>query len=201
MFSLDEILDALSNPMRRRILEQLSQSQKPLLYTAIWRQFELPSTGSLNHHLQALTDRGLIMRQSTGYVPTPQGKIAHTISKDLEDSYQRRVMGEKTEGGEELDRDISVKPFEKGDIFGLVLKAGTVSSKGPLSEERVRKEIEDNRKQWLQMEAKGIHGARISSVVNLVAVEKGHSAGNIGGWEEKIQEVGLHKVVIDNIVS
>ena len=201
MFSLDEILDALSSPMRRRILELLSVSQKPVLYTAIWRHFELPSTGSLNHHLEALTDRRLILRQSTGYILTPRGKIACAISKDLEDSYQRRAIGERRPGGEGLDRDISVKPFQKGDIFGLVLKAGATSSKGPLSEERVRKEIEGNRKQWLELEARGTHGGRISSVVNLLAVEKAHSVGNISGWEEKIQEVGMHKLVIDNIVS
>ena len=203
MFSVDEILTVLSNPMRRRILELLFHSKKPLPYTSIWSRFNLSSTGSLNYHLQALAEHDLIVRQSSGYVLTPRGKIAHALSVDLENSYQRHVLG-KSPGGEDLqklDREISVKPVEKGDVFGLVLKAGTMSNKGPLSEERVKKEIEENKQQWLEMEAKGIHGRRTSSVVDLLAVENGHSVGNISGWEEKIDEVGLHKIVINNIVS
>jgi hypothetical protein len=155
----------------------------------------------LNHHLQALTENDLIVRQNSGYVLTPRGRIAHAVSLDLEESYQRNVLG-KTGGVDmEKGREISIKPVEKGDVFGLVLKAGTMSSKGLLSEERVKKELEENKKQWLEMEARGIHGRRISSVVNLLAVENGNTVGSISGWEEKIDDVGLHKIIINNIVS
>lgn len=203
MFSLDEILTVLQNPMRRRILELLSGSGKPMTYTRIWGCFNLPSTGSLNHHLQALIEHNLITRQSTGYVLTPRGKIAWMVAADLEGSYQRHVLGHDP-GGEEMEktgREIQVKPVEKGDAFNLVLKAGSMSNKGPLSEERVRKELEGNRDQWVRMEAQGIHGARFSSVINLLAVEEGHCVGNISGREEKLREVGLHRIIIDNLAS
>ncbi len=201
MFSMDEILDVLSNPTRRRILELLSLSSKPVAYTSIWKHFDLSSTGSLNHHLQTLAEHGLIVRQSSGYVLTPRGKIAHAVSMDLEDSFRRHVLGKSPGGGEEMGREISVKPVEKGDVFGLVLKAGTMTSKGPLTEERVKKELEENRQQWLEMEAIGIHGRSISSVVSLIAVENDHAVGNISGREQRIGEVDLHKIVVDNIVT
>ncbi len=203
MFSLDEILTVLQNPMRRMILELLSGSSKPLAYTRIWGCINVPSTGSLNHHLQALTEHDLVARQSTGYVLTPRGRIVWAVSEDLENSYQKNVLGQSP-GGEEMEktgRDIRVKPVEKGDAFGLVLKAGSMSSKGPLSEERVRKELDENRDDWVRMEAQGIHGARYCSVVNLLAVEKDHCAGNISGREENIPEVGVHRIIIDNMAS
>ena len=203
MFSLDEILAVLQNPMRRRILEVLSASSKPLAYTRIWGCFDLSSTGSLNHHLQALTEHGLVIRQSSGYVLTPRGRIALAVSTDLESSYQKHMLGQGP-GGEELQRtgrEISVKPVVKGDLFRYVLKAGTTSSRGPLTEERVRKELEENRDEWLRMEAQGVHGKRFSSVVGLLAVEDEHCVGNICGREERIQEVGLHRIVIDNMAS
>jgi len=203
MLSLDEILAILQNPTRRRILELLSGSGKPLAYTKIWACFDLSSTGSLNHHLQALTEHDLIIRQSSGYVLTPRGRIALAVSTDLESSYKKHVLG-RGPGGEELQksgREISVKPVGKGDLFRYVLKAGSISSKGPLTEQRVRKELEENRDEWLRMEAQGIHGKRFSSVVGLLAVEDEHCVGNICGREERIQEVGLHRIVIDNIAS
>lgn len=124
-----------------------------------------------------------------GYVLTPIGRIACSMSRDLEDSYQRHLIGRGKTGVGNVDRELDVKPFEKGDMFGLLMKAGTVSSKGPLSEERVRREVEENIEGILEQEARGIHGRRVSSVVNLVAIEKGHVVGNVSGWEEHISEV------------
>ncbi len=203
LFSLDDILTVLRSPMRRTILELLSGSGRPLAYTKIWGCFDLPSTGSLNHHLQTLIDHGLIARQSSGYVLTPRGRIAREVSSDIEDSYRKHAVGEGRGGGElnKNARQILVRPVEKGDLLRYVLKAGSVSSKGPLSEERVRRELEQNRDGWLRMEAQGIHGARFSSVVNLLAVEDGRCVGNISGREEGIQEVGLQRIIVDNMAS
>jgi hypothetical protein len=203
LFSLDEILAVLSSPMRRRILELLSESTSPLAYTRIWERFDLPSTGALNHHLQALIERGLIARQSSGYVLTPRGKMARAVSSDLEDSYRKHALGQGP-GGEELGRSgrsIQVRTVENGDVFRYVLKAGSISSKGPLSEERVKRELDENRDQWISMEAQGTHGRRYSSVLNLMAVEDDHCVGNVSGREERIEEVGVNRIVVDNIAS
>ncbi len=201
MLSMDEILDVISSPMRRRILELLSSSGGPVSYTNIWGIFDLTSTGSLNHHLQILSERELIVRQKSGYVLTPRGKTVFAMSRDLEDSFRKHVMGEKHPGDEPLDRKISIKPFEKGDLFGLLLKAGTISSKGPLNEERVRKEIEENKQKWIKMEARGIHGRKVSSVLNLLAIEEDHVVGGIVGEEQRIEEVGIRDITVRSIFS
>jgi len=203
MFSLDEVLAVLGSPMRRRILELLAGSGKPLTYTEVWGCFDLSSTGSLNYHLQALQEHDLIARQSSGYVLSPRGRIAWRVAADVENSYREHVLGEYPGGGdmEKSGREIEIRPVEKGDAFRYVLKAGSMSSKGPLPEERVRKELEGNRDGWLKIEAQGIHGARFSSVVDLLAVEDDRCVGNIAGREERIEAVGLHRVIIDHLSS
>lgn len=111
------------------------------------------------------------------------------VAADLENSYQKHVLGQGP-GGEELEksrREIGIRPVERGDFFRYVLKAGSISSKGPLSEEKVGKELEENRDDLLRIEALGIHGARHCSVVDLLAVEDEHCVGNISGHEEMIQ--------------
>jgi DNA-binding HxlR family transcriptional regulator len=201
MFSVDEILDTLSNTTRRTILQLISETGKPVAYTSIWRRFDLSSTGNLNHHLQVLQERGLIARAGGGYVLTPMGRIVCAIAEDLEESYLRHLPDQGEEGVEYVDREMDVRPFAKGDMFDLLMKAGTMSSKGPLGEETVRREVEENRQGLLTLEARGIHGGRISSVLNLVAIEKGHIVGNISGREEDIPAVGLGRIVIDNLCS
>ena len=62
---LDSVFSALSDPVRRTILERLSAG--PLLVSELAEPFEI-SLQAISRHIQVLEDAGLVLKERTGRI-------------------------------------------------------------------------------------------------------------------------------------
>jgi ActR/RegA family two-component response regulator/DNA-binding HxlR family transcriptional regulator len=76
-------LEALSSPIRRRVLYRLADG--PASFSDTMRAAELDDSPKLSFHLHRLLDEGLIVRDGELYDLTPKGKDAVAVLREMED--------------------------------------------------------------------------------------------------------------------
>jgi CheY-like chemotaxis protein/DNA-binding HxlR family transcriptional regulator len=84
-------LEALANPIRRRVLRRLSDG--PASFSILMRSADLDDSPKMSFHMHRLVEEELIARSGEEYRLTEQGKAAAGVLRDMESTVGGRAGG------------------------------------------------------------------------------------------------------------